>query len=54
MHSTLISRKCEIYVTPKIKDYATLVVYKNSLTDFSNISNLTLEVSKYSDVISSK
>ncbi len=51
MHLTLVVSKCEVYVTPKVKDYATPVVNKNSLTDFSNVSNPTLIVSKYSDTI---
>ena len=54
MHLTLISRKCEVYITPEVKDYAIPVVSKNSLTNFSSISNLTLIVNKYSDIISSK
>ncbi len=52
--SILISRKCEVYIIPEVKDYATPVVCKNSLINFSSISNLTLVVSKYSDVILSK
>ncbi len=55
MCSTLISKvKCEVHITPKVNDYATLIVCKNSLTDFSNVSNPTLIVSKYSDIISYK
>ena len=38
----------------EVRDYATLVVCKNSLTDFSSESNPTLVVSKCSDVISCK
>ena len=41
-------------ITPEVKDYVTLVVCKNSLTDFSSVSNPTLVISKYSDVISYK
>ena len=52
MYSTLEVRKREVLVIPEVRDYATPVVCKNSLTDFS--SNLTLVVSKCSDVISCK
>ncbi len=51
VYSTLEVRKWEVLVTPKVRDYATLIVYKNSLTDFSSVSNPTLVVSKCSDVI---
>ncbi len=54
MHLTLVSRKREVHITPEVKDYATSVVSKNNLTDFSSVSNPTLIVSKYSDVIPSK
>ncbi len=54
MHSTLVVRKWEVLVTPEVRDYATLVICKNSLTDFSNISNPTLIVSKCSDIIPCK
>ncbi len=54
MHTTLEVSKQEVLVTPKIRDYATSVVCKNSLTDFSSKHNLTLVVSKYSDVIPRK
>ena len=54
MHSTLIVRKWEVLVTSKVRDYATLVVSKNSLIDFSSVSNQTLVVSKYSDIIPCK
>ena len=53
VYSTLISRKCEVYVIFEVKDYATLIVYKNNLTDFSS-SKPTLVVSKCSDVIPCK
>ncbi len=43
------SFKREVYVTLKVKDYATPVVYKSKLTKFSKISNPILVVSKYSD-----
>ncbi len=49
-----ISRKYEVHITPEVKDYATPVVCKNSLTDFSSVSNLILIVSKCSDVIPCK
>ena len=52
MHSTCEVRKREVLVTLEISDYATPVVCKDSLTDFNSVSNLTLVVSKYSDVIS--
>ncbi len=48
---TLVSRKCKVHVTPEVKDYTTSVVSKSKLTKFSSISNLTLIVSKCSDVI---
>ncbi len=51
MHSTLISRICEVHVTLKVKDYTIPVVCKNSLTDCSSISNPILIVS---DVIPNK
>ncbi len=55
VHSTFVREvKCEVHVTPEVKDYATLVVCKNSLTDFSNVNNITLVVSKCRDVISGK
>ncbi len=53
VHSTFVVSQREVLVTPEIKDYAISVVYKNSLTDFS-VSNLTLVVSKCSDIISCK
>ena len=54
VHSTLKVSKREVLVTPVVKDYATPVVCKNNLTDFSSVSNPTLIVSKCSDVISCK
>ena len=54
MHSILISKKCEVHVTSEVKDYATPVVCKISLTNFSSVSNPTLVVSKCSNIISSK
>ena len=53
VHSTLIVEQREVFVTPEVRDYATPVVCKNSLTDFSS-SNPTLVVSKCSDVIPCK
>ncbi len=53
VHSTPQVRQREVLVTPEVRNYATPVVCKNSLTDFSS-SNSTLVVSKYSDVILSK
>ena len=52
VRSTLISKKREVHITPEVKDYVTLVVYKNSLIDFSSVSNPTLVVSKCNDIIS--
>ena len=54
VHSILVKIKHEVHVTPKVKSYTTSVVCKNSLSDFSNISNPTLVISKCSDVILSK
>ncbi len=54
VHSTLVVREREVLVTPEVRDYATPVVSKNSLTNFSSTNNLTLEVSKCSDVIPCK
>ncbi len=54
MHSTLISRKREVHITFEVKDYAILIVSKNSLINFSSVSNPTLVVSKCSNVIPSK
>ena len=54
VHSTLEVRQREVLITPEDKDYATPVVCKNSLTDFSSESNPTLVVSKCSDVILNK
>ncbi len=51
VHSTLVSRKCEVNITPEVKDYTIPVVCRNSLTDFSSISNPTLIVSKCNDII---
>ena len=50
VHSTLVVRKREVLVTPEVRDYATPVVCKNSLTDFSSVSNPTLVV-KCNDII---
>ncbi len=52
MHSPLVVEQREVLITPEVKDYATPVVCKNSLTHFS--SNSTLVVSKCSDVIPCK
>ena len=52
VHLTLVVEQREVLVTPEVRDYATPVVCKNSLTDFS--SNPTLVVSKCSDVIPCK
>ncbi len=42
MNSTLISEvKREVHITPEVKDYATPVVYKNSLTNFSSVKAVT-------------
>ena len=54
MHSTLVVREREVLVILEVRDYATPVVCKNNLTDFSSISNLTLVVSKCSNIILSK
>ncbi len=54
VHSTLVVRKWEVLVIPEVRDYATPVVCKNSLTDFSSVSNPTLVVSKCSNVIPCK
>ena len=55
VHSHLeVSEKWEVLVTPEVKDYATPVVCKNSLTNFSSVSSLTFVVSKYNNVIPSK
>ena len=54
MHLTLISRKCEVHFTPKVKEYITLVVCKSMLIKLSSVSNLILIVNKYNKVILSK
>ncbi len=54
MHFTLISRKHEVHVIPEVRDYTTLVVCKNSLTNFDSVSNPTLVINKYSDIIPCK
>ncbi len=54
MRSILISRKHKIHVIPKVKDYATSIVCKSRLIQSSSISNPTLVVSKYSNVILNK
>ena len=54
VHSTPEESKREVLVTPEVKDYATSVVCKNSLTDFRSESNPTLVISKCSDVIPCK
>ncbi len=46
--------KREVYVTLEVKNYIIPVVCKNSLTDFSSVSNPTLVISKCSDIISCK
>jgi len=51
VHSTLEVRKREVLVTPEVRDYATPVVCRNSLTDLSSESNSILVISKCSDVI---
>ena len=51
VHSTLEVRKREVLITPEVRDYATPVICKNSLTDLSSESNPTLVVSKCNDVI---
>ncbi len=53
VHSTLEVRQREVLITPEVRDYATPVVCKNSLTNFSS-STPTLVVSKCSDVIPCK
>ena len=53
VHSTLEVRKREVLITPEDSDYATPVVCKNSLTDFSS-NNPTLIVRKCSDIIPCK
>ncbi len=50
VHSTLEVSQREVLIIPEVRDYATPVVCKNSLTDFCS-SNPTLVVSKCSDVI---
>ena len=54
MRSTLISKKCKVYITPEVKDYVISVVSKSKLIKSSNINNPILVVSKYSDIIPSK
>ena len=54
VHSILIVKEQEVLVTPEVRDYATLIICKNSLTDLSSESHPTLVVSKYSDVIPCK
>ena len=54
VYFTLEDSKREVLVTSEVKDYATPVVCKNSLTNLSSESNPTLVVSKCSDVISCK
>ena len=54
VHSTLVSRKYEMHVTLKVKDYATPIISKSKLTESSNVSDLTFVVSKCNDIISSK
>jgi len=53
VHSTLEVRQQEVLVTLEVRDYATPVICKNSLTDFRS-SNPTLVISKCSDVIPCK
>ncbi len=43
-----------MHITSEIKDYTTPVICKNSLTDFSSVSNSTLIISKCNDIISCK
>jgi len=52
VHSPLAVEQREVLVTPDVKEYATPVVCKNSLTNFSR--NSTFVVSKCSDVIPCK
>ncbi len=54
MHSTLVVKKWEVLVTPEVRDYATPIVCKNSLTNCSRVDNPTLVISKCSDVIPCK
>ncbi len=53
VHSTLVVEQREVLVTPEVRDYATPVICKESLTNFSS-SNPTLVVSKCSDIIPCK
>ncbi len=52
VHSTLVSRRCEVHVIPEVKDYTTPVVCKSNLIKSSSVSNPTLVVSKCNDIIS--
>ena len=54
VRSTFISRKSEVHVIPKVKNYVIPVICKNSLTNFSSVINPTLIISKYSDIILNK
>jgi len=54
VHSIFVASKWEVLVIPEVRDYATPVVCKNSLTDFNSVNHLILIVSKCSDVILSK
>ncbi len=54
VHSILEVSKREVLVTPKDRDYATPVVCKSSLINFSNERNPTLVISKCNDVIPCK
>ncbi len=54
VYSTLVDRKREVFIIPKVRDYTIPVICKNSLINFSNVSNLTLVVSKCSNVIPCK
>ncbi len=54
VHSILEVRKREVLVTPEVRDYATPVVCRSSLTTLSSERNPTLVVSKCSDIIPRK
>jgi len=54
VHSTSIVSQREVLVIPEVRDYVTLVVCQNSLTNFSSISIPTLIVSKCSNIIPCK
>ncbi len=51
VHLTLVSRKYEMHITLKVKEYVTLIIYKSKLTKLSKKVQLILVRVSYSKFI---